>query len=273
MKKTIFSICLFLTFSFSSFGQCTPNFLFTALGVPGIYPPNIPIPGVPLTGIADGNVGSNYNQTLTTVIIQDTSLDITTLVPTLGTILNIAGINPVMTLTVNHVLVDVQGLPASLTYTCDQSNCQFPSGVDGCVQISGVPLQSGTFPIDVNMTINVEIPSINDPILGTTLYAGGPIDIPTFSAVQYDLNIEGATSLENSLELFSLHPNLSNDYIIFDLNQQSTISVYNIIGELVFKSEYRDKNFRLSKHDIGQGVFFLEFFKDNKRQIHKFIIN
>ena len=79
--------------------------------------------------------------------------------------------------------------------------CQYASGTDGCIAIIGTPVQSGTFPLDINMTVNIQIPAITDPILGTTLYAGGPIDMPTFSGQQYDLLINSTTGTINSAEI------------------------------------------------------------------------
>ena len=53
------------------------DFVYTSLGIPGVYPPPIQIPNIPVpTGISDGNVGSNYNQTITVIVLQDTTLDV-----------------------------------------------------------------------------------------------------------------------------------------------------------------------------------------------------
>ena len=147
---------------FTSFSQCTPDFVYTSLGLPGVYPPAIQIPNIPIpTGIADGSLGSNYNQTLTLVVLEDTTLDVGFLLPAAAVAaMNVAGISTVMTVDVNHVTFDVQGLPSGINSQCDISNCQYPSGIDGCVKLSGTPTVAGTFPVDVNMTINIQIPAI-----------------------------------------------------------------------------------------------------------------
>ena len=36
------------------FGQCLPNPIFTISPLPGVYPPNVPLPGVSLFGIENG---------------------------------------------------------------------------------------------------------------------------------------------------------------------------------------------------------------------------
>ena len=74
MKKLFVSLGL-LFLSITGFTQCTPDFIFTSIGLPGVYPPAIQIPNLPLPlGIADGSLGSNYNQTLTLVVLEDTTM-------------------------------------------------------------------------------------------------------------------------------------------------------------------------------------------------------
>ena len=69
MKKLFISLTL-LFFSITGFSQCSPDASFTSIGIPGVYPPTIQIPNLPLPlGIADGSLGSNYSQTLTLVVL------------------------------------------------------------------------------------------------------------------------------------------------------------------------------------------------------------
>ena len=112
---------------FTSFSQCTPDLVYTSLGLPGVNPPAIQIPNLPIpTGIADGSLGSNYNQTLTLVVLEDTTMDVGFLLPASAvTAMNVAGISTVMTVDVNHVTFDVQGLPSGINSHCDISNCQY----------------------------------------------------------------------------------------------------------------------------------------------------
>ena len=200
MRKILLTLSILLTFSFIGNTQCTPNPIFTMSPVPGVYPPNIPIPGIPLVGISDGQINVPYNQTLTLVVLEDTTMDIGFLLdmidPTITPLMNSAGISTTMTVDVNHVIFDILGLPNNVTYTCDINSCQYPSGVNGCIAISGTPIQSGTFPIDVNMTINVQIPAITVPIVGTVLYPGSGQDIPAFPGQQYDLLIAGSSGIQ-----------------------------------------------------------------------------
>ena len=197
MKKLFLSLgLLFLSISGSS--QCTPDFIFTSIGLPGVYPPAIQIPNLPLPlGIADGSLGSNYNQTLTLVVLEDTTMDIAFLLPSAAvSAMSLAGISTTMTLDVNHVTFDVQGLPNGINYQCDIYNCQYPSAIDGCIQLNGTPSVAGTFSVPVNMTINIQIPEITDPIFGTVIFPSTPLDIPSFTAQNYDLFISDATAIQ-----------------------------------------------------------------------------
>ena len=196
MKKFLLLFAILLSFTHLVKAQCTPNSLFTALGLPGIYPPELAIPGIPMMGINDGVLGSAYSQTLTLVVLEDTIMDVASFLPaTVVLAMNSAGISTVISLPVNHVAFNVSGLPNGLNYSCDQTNCEYPSSFDGCMLINGTPTQSGDFAVPVSMIINAQIPAITDPFLGTTIFAGMAIDLPSFSAVEYDLLVTGATAI------------------------------------------------------------------------------
>ena len=263
MKRFLFSIAFILITTFHSFSQCTSDFIFTSFGVPGVYPPSVTIPGVPLPmGISDGQIGSNYNETLTVIILEDTSLDIAFLLPSSAvTAMNLAGISTVMTLDVNHVSFDVQGLPSGISYQCDQSNCQYPSSIDGCIQLSGIPMQSGNFSVPVSMTINVQIPAITDPLFGTVIFPSTAMDIPTFTANEYDLYVaDGTTNIENHF--------IDNFISIYDPKE---IRVFNTLGSEVFYGTY-SSSIGIPKLDFGSGIFFIEISNKKDKYIQKIII-
>ena len=255
MKKLIITLSVFLTYTMGGNTQCTPNPIFTMSPIPGVYPPNIPIPGIPLVGISDGQVNVPYSQTLTLVVLEDTTMDISFLLdmidPTITPLMNSAGISTVMTVDVNHVTYDITGLPNNLTYACDINSCQYPSGVNGCIAISGTPIQSGTFPIDVNMTINVQIPAITIPVVGTVIYAGSGQNIPTFPGQQYDLFIDGSSGVEvQEIEKFTLYPNPTSDVAVLEVAGKRDIKVYDNLGRILLKKKATSK--RVRKFDINK---------------------
>ena len=277
MRKTLLTLSILLTFSFIGNTQCTPNPIFTMSPIPGVYPPNIPIPGIPLVGISDGQVNVPYSQTLTLVVLEDTTMDIGFLLdmidPTITPLMNSAGISTTMTVDVNHVIYDISGLPNNLTYTCDINSCQYPSGVNGCIAISGTPIQSGTFPIDVNMTINIQIPAITIPVIGTVIYPGSGQDIPSFSAVTYDLLITGASAInEVGNYRLKVFPNPTSNQAVLSLVCFSDVVVYNMLGKKVLIANNIKGDLVLSKSDIGKGVFYISVQSKSKTETIKLII-
>jgi len=274
MKKFLLLFAILLSFTHLVIAQCTPNSLFSSLGLPGVYPPELPISGVPMVGVSDGIVGSLYSQTLTLVVLEDTTMDVASFLPaTVVSTMSLAGISTVMSLDVNHVTFDVAGLPNGLSYTCDQSGCQYVSGVDGCVLINGTPTQSGNFAVPVNMIINAQIPAITDPFLGTTIFAGMAIDLPSFSAVEYDLFVSGAT-LINEVDNYSskIFPNPTSIEAMLFLYSVSDVVIYNVLGKEVFKSVSIKGNLVLSKSDLGKGMFYVMITSENKTETIKLII-
>ena len=276
MKK----ILLLLAISISLLGkinaQCSPEFLFTALGLPGVYPPELPIAGIPMVGISNGVVGVSYSQTLTVVNLPDTNMDVASFLPAaVVTTMNVAGISTVMTLNVNHIIYSVSGLPIGLSDNCDQTNCQYNSGIaDGCILINGIPMQSGNFTVPVDMTINAQIPAITDPILGITIFPGMAIDLPSFSAVEYDLLVTDATAIHEVGSYRSkVFPNPTSKQAILSLIPFSDVVVYNILGKQVLIANNVKGDLVLSKNDIGKGVFYISVQSNSKTETIKLIIN
>jgi hypothetical protein len=273
MKKFLLLFAILLSFTHLVKAQCTPNSLFSSLGFPGVYPPEIPISGVPMVGVSDGIVGSPYSQILTLVMLEDTTMDVASFLPaTVVSTMSLAGISTVMSLDVNHVTFDVVGLPNGLSYTCDQSGCQYVSGVDGCILINGNPTQSGNFAVPVSMTINAQIPAITDPILGTTIFAGMAMDLPSFSAVEYNFFIDGSTVISEVNQYSFLYPNPTINETKLSLHSMSDVMVYNVLGKEVFTSVNIVGNLFLSKADLGKGLFYIMIKSDRKKETIKLMI-
>jgi len=276
LMKKLALLFTVIIFSFNNVNaQCSPDFIFTSLAIPGVYPPAVQIPNVPLPlGITDGSVGVSYTQTLTLVVLQDTTMDIASLLdPTIVTAINAAGISTIMSLDVNHVVYDVSGLPNGLSYTCDQSNCQYSSGVDGCILIDGTPTQGGTFPVPVNMTVNVQIPAITDPIFGTVILPSTAMDLPAFPAVEYDLLISGGTAINDFKSSdFILFPNPTNNTTTLNLKTTADVKIYNVLGEVVSNYSSVKNTLNIKKSDIGIGMFYVSISTKNQKEIIKLII-
>ena len=278
MKKILLllAIVVFLFGKINAQSQCSPNSLFTGLGLPGVYPPELPITGIPMTGILEGVVGVSYSQILTVVNLSDTTMDVASFLPAaIVTAMNSAPIpiSTVMSLNVNHIIYSVSGLPSGLSASCDQTNCQYNSGVDeGCIEINGIPMQSGNFTVPVDMAINAQIPAIT--VGGLTIFPGMAIDLPSFSAVEYDLLVTDATAIHEVGSYRSkVFPNPTSKQAILSLIPFSDVVVYNILGKQVLIANNVKGDLVLSKNDIGKGVFYISVQSKNKTETIKLIIN
>ena len=278
MRRSFIVIAFLLGFSIESFSQCTPDPIFTLSPIPGVYPPNIPFPGIPFVGISDGQVNGLYNQTLTLIQLEDTLLNIDFLLnaidPNIVSTMNAAGISTVMTLDVNHTAYDVIGLPNGLSHSCNISSCQYLSCCFGCITIAGYPSQIGLFPIDVSMTLNVQIPSIPNPLPGMPpIFSGSAVDLPTFNVQQYDLKIDAASDIyDKSMSEIALYPNPSSSISTLILNQLSDVEIYNVLGDRVYHGSQKKGALELNKSYLGEGIFFIVVMTDEETKTLKLII-
>lgn len=141
--KRIVSVIMIILFALDiSLAQCTIDSTQTT---PGIYPVGPPPP----------QVGVYYSQDLTIVFPTET-----------------------LSLQINSVqLNSVTGSVPGLTWTCNSPfpNCTYypNQSIWGCINVSGTPLQAGTFTTTINVTANIQlignqtfdidIPSIVEP--------------------------------------------------------------------------------------------------------------
>ena len=274
MKNILWILLFIFSFSFYSKAQCNAEPVFTSLGLPGVYPPAIQIPNLPLPlGIVDGILATNYNQTLTLVVLEDTTMDIGSLLPS-ATVnaMNLAGISTIMTLDVNHVTFNVQGLPNGINYQCDIATCEYPSAIDGCIQLNGIPNVSGTFSVVVDILINIQVPAITDPILGTVIFPATAFDIPQFTAQTYDMLITAATSVYEDSYNVNIFPNPTLDLATLFFKEPSDVIVYNIFGEQVINFKDVHGKIVFNKEEIGSGFFFVSISSKTYNTLTKLII-
>ena len=113
LQKSTLLILISLLFSGMLSAQiCTPDTSFTT---PGIYPSNLP----------DGCLNQTYDDVITVVVPQDTTVNI----PPFGnTTVPIDSI----------VLVNVKNLQTGLSYACGNPSCGFAGNTSGCILIHSV---------------------------------------------------------------------------------------------------------------------------------------
>mgnify|MGYP001238018705 CR=1 FL=1 len=210
---------------------------------------------------------------LTFGVLEDTTLDIGFLLPSaVVSAMNAAGISTVMNVDVNHVTFSIQGLPSGLLTQCDQMNCQYPSSIDGCMLINGIPSQSGNFSVPVSMLINIQIPAITDPIFGTTLFPATPIDLPSFTVNQYDLFIaDGALSVNESTLNSTIVMNDDLNLLTVQNIYPRNVNLYNSLGQLIL-SKMSVEIIDIGENILNSGVYFVKIYDDINSETHKFII-
>ncbi len=147
MKKLLLSIvAIFIGFIAMS-QTCVPD---TSFKTPGIYP----ISGGSSTGfyvyMPDAEVGLMYNQVIQIKAPSDTIVD------TMGFQIP-ATIDTIQ-------IIGFSGMPASISYQCDNADCIWLGGDNGCATFTGVPTQAevGLHVIDI-----VAVGSVNVGIFGT----------------------------------------------------------------------------------------------------------
>ncbi len=120
MKNLILFIFAFLT-TLNLHSQCSPD---TTLKSPGIFPPGATV-WDSVAKLPDGVAGMPYSEVVQMVAPSDTVID------TLG--ISIPA-------TIDSIwLVAFDGLPSSLAYVCNTSNCFMEGGDNACFTISGTP--------------------------------------------------------------------------------------------------------------------------------------
>ena len=139
-------------------------------------------------------------------------------------------------------------------------------------QLNGTPTVADMFSVPVNMTINIQIPAITDPVFGTVIFPATPLDIPAFAAQTYDLFITGATSIKSIDFRSEIYPNPSNSDFTIEVNSPMNLIIYNNLGQRVFSEKIRN-NIKINKSEIGSGIFIVEISDNNSVEKHKLIIN
>lgn len=253
MKLILKLISAFVLFSQISFGQCTPD---TTLTGSNFYfaPPNsqyITINGVDYAIMPYAETGVNYDEVLQFKIPSDTTVNS-------------------LSATIDYLKVlSISNLPASFQLNCNPSNCTFPGGSFGCVQMTGIGGQADS----ILLKVVVELQFSN----------GGN----SFTAVDTIKDIilvtQGSMGLENNRNnelLLNTYPNPVNDRmnITFIGNDSETyIRIYSMEGALIFQKRYETNsgknNIDLDLKDIPSGLYILSIHNGNESSSSQVSVN
>ena len=156
MKKLFFA--LFFTATLMANAQlCTPD---TTIKVPGFYP----------SQLADGAVGTPYNQTVMILSFKDTSAVV-------------GGSKQKVTID-SLKLTKVIGLPTGMGYVCYEPRCIYLPSAVRCIKLNGTPNQAGLFPLKFAVTAYAKLNGFfpvaqPDTIKNFSLLITGTSDVTT----------------------------------------------------------------------------------------------
>lgn len=223
MKKLFaFLVVAIVSTTNYSYSQCNPNFIYSLLGIPGIWPDSN-------TGIDDAIVNTSYNQTLTVIVPLDTTIDI----QDFG-----APFSLLVPVNVNSFTVDdISGLPSAFSFQCGNTNCTYNTGETGCLLIEGTANQAmsnTTYDLTINLTVEIDL---NDYGLGNQSFP--------YDATGYQLYVRPTTSAINEVNNNTLH------IIAIDSDESTEITYYspergnyvfefsNMLGQKIYTTSFQ----------------------------------
>lgn len=229
IKRLLGIIVLTLSVHSLATAQCTPG----TSTIPGITPDSA-------TGLSPAIANQPYSQVLQVRVPQDTSVQLIPGIPVTVTIVSIQ-------------LSSFTGLPLGLSYNCNPSNCTFPGGSNGCVDISGTPTIPGVYSLRAILTT-------------TGSFFGQPI-IQTDTVDYYTLTVNSGVGLEEyntaGFSLSQNSPNPFSDFTNIDLlapvNAEIEFRVFNMLGKEVYNRQIQAEaginSIRLDSRDFAPGIY------------------
>lgn len=206
MKKNYF-LLLGILIGYLGLGQCTIN---TALTQPGIYSPGSTTPDSVVV-MPDGAAASYYDESAQLVVPADTMID------TMGF---------TIPATIDSMkITGFSGLPASLSYACDNSECLWIGGDNGCVNFTGTPTtgEMGTHNVTVQATGYATVPGFGQ--------MSGVFNFYMKISINGPVSVNENDIIDNS---FSIHPNPMTDKTSITYraseNSKYTLKILDITG-------------------------------------------
>ena len=241
MKKLLLlaSAMFLLTLNLSA--QCTPDPQFTSSGV---YPDSA-------TNFLPACLGEPYVQLITNVVPADTFVLI------LGNPfpINIDSIN----------VISVTGLPAGLTFACNNGDCAFLGGTTGCAQITGTPTVEGVFVVTIELKAYVG--------------GGGEATAQAFTLDYYKIVVTDCNTTvglnDMNSSTFKMFPNPANDKVsIQGLENKSIdqITLTDASGKTVQTYEVNGNQIEINTAELNVGLYFVNIYNANGMDTLKLVI-
>ena len=252
MKKTLLLFALLLGVATLQAQTCTPD---PNYNTPGIYPLNGSSSGFEVI-MPDAYVGVPYNEIVQLKIPSDTTID------TLG-ITIVAAIDSMR-------IINFEDLPASLSYLCNNSNCGWQGGANGCAVFSGTPTMAevGKYEVDI-----VVYGVVNAGILGSLA------DTLDFS-MEIEVKASQGIAAFVATQSIAIQPNPMSDVATLQFTAYKakpvTIRIIDLTGRTVKESKEQchegTNKVAIRRNDLPAGMYFYSLEIENTSHVGRFII-
>ncbi len=167
---------------------------------------------------------------------------------------------------INQVtLKEAPDIYTGLSYTCNPSNCIYPGGANGCIEISGTATDSK---------------QANQKVVTLKLFVETDIvNFDTNIAVEFDLLDSASLSIQtNQLVEHAIYPNPANEAITLDIGKEVyktlSVEILNLEGENVkaFNFSSNEKMIELPIKEIENGLYLIKYTIDDKVLFKKMTI-
>ncbi len=161
----------------------------------------------------------------------------------------------------------VSGLPMGFDYACNISSCTYDGGANGCANLYGTSINSGSYPLVIHITATV---LVSVPFIGTV-----PTPVPT-SFSGYKLVFGTAGHIEETISPVTIFPNPASDYLtlngLIKSDGNSIVTLLNVDGSILKQMNVKEsESLCLDISMLLSGIYFISVNQGNKTDIFKFI--
>lgn len=150
----------------------------------------------------------------------------------------------------------VQGLPTGFNYACNNANCQYAGGANGCANIWGTTATTGTYPVTINVSATVLVSLIPGlppaPVTQSVSFSG------------YKIVVGNAGFITEIIEPLTVSPNPTNGLVTVKGVQGHTLTLSNLSGQILLKHAVEGvSSVSLPLADLTSGMYFLNVYGTN----------
>jgi hypothetical protein len=109
---------------------------------------------------------------------------------------------------------------------------------------------------------------------GQTIIPGAPIELNplNYTCSTYPLSINEDVALNRA---FSVSPNPANEFIVisseFAINENIKITITDVLGKIVYNSQFQTSNFKLQTSNFSKGVYFVILDNGKEKMVSRFL--